>query len=191
MEILSYFPVINFRYKTTGYRGVWGVTFLPGEYAERLNVLRAITQTCRTLRQKFLSWLWERVEACVVPNLSAWYIYLGNALESRCHILLKNPPLAAHVRSEKYVSLIPLHLTRYCRQCNVCDHLSLQDGYDPPRLRDLPPVLAESPHFGDMSHPSRHDDETQKGVRRNNDAFHPNCCLTHRLSSHSAVMPKR
>lgn len=100
LEILSHFPVINFRYKVTELRGsVWGPTCLPAEYADRLNALRAITQTCRTLRRKFLSWLWEKVEACVVPGHSAWYIYIGNVLESKCHILLKNPPLAAHVRS--------------------------------------------------------------------------------------------
>lgn len=98
LEILSYFPVINLRYKHTGQRGVWGLNVLPGEFIERLDILRAITQTCRTLRRKFLSWLWERVEACVVPTLSAWYIYVGNVLESKCHILLKNPSLATHVR---------------------------------------------------------------------------------------------
>ena len=98
LEILSYFPVINLRYKNTGQRGIWGLNVLPGEFIERLDVLRAITQTCRALRRKFLSWLWERVEACVVPNLSAWYIYVGNVLESKCHILLKNPSLATHVR---------------------------------------------------------------------------------------------
>lgn len=91
--------MITFRYRIADLQGVWGVKFLPGVYADRLNVLRAITQTCRTLRRKFLSWLWERVEACVVPTVSAWYIYVGNALESKCHILLKNPPLASHVRS--------------------------------------------------------------------------------------------
>jgi len=98
LEVLSYFPVINFRHKICNLRNVWGANFLTGEYAERFDVLRAITQTCRTLRRKFLSWLWERVEACVVPNRSAWYIHVGNALASRCHILLKNPPLATHVR---------------------------------------------------------------------------------------------
>ena len=30
---------------------------------------------------------------------AAWYIQLGNSLESKCHILLKNPLLATHVRS--------------------------------------------------------------------------------------------
>ena len=98
LEILSYFPVINLRYRHTGQRGIWGLNVLPGEFIERLDILRAITQTCRTLRRKFLSWLWERVEACVVPTLSAWYIYVGNVLESKCHILLKNPSLAIHVR---------------------------------------------------------------------------------------------
>ncbi|KAF9648465.1 hypothetical protein BDM02DRAFT_3239797 [Thelephora ganbajun] len=107
LEILSYFPVISFRYKVAGLRSVWGINFLPGGYAERLDVLRAITQTCRILRRKFLSWLWERVEACIVPNLSAWYIHLGNALESRCHILLKNPSLAMHVR------VMSVTITRY------------------------------------------------------------------------------
>lgn len=106
LDILSYFPVINFRYKIAGQHRIWGANVLPGEYVERLDVLRAITQTCRMLRQKFLSWLWERVEACVVPNFSAWYIYVGNVLESKCHILLKNPSLTTHVRSVEY--LFPL-----------------------------------------------------------------------------------
>jgi len=99
LEILSYFPVITLRYRITDLRDVWGPSVLPGVYADRLDVLRAITQTCRTFRRKFLSWLWERVEACVVPTACAWYIYVGNALESKCHILLKNPLLASHVRS--------------------------------------------------------------------------------------------
>jgi len=108
LEILSYFPVITLRYKYTGLRGVWGLNVLPGEFVERLDVLRAITQTCRTLRRKFLSWLWERVEACVVPTLSAWYIYVGNVLESKCHILLKNPLLATHVRLANPHLLYPI-----------------------------------------------------------------------------------
>jgi len=107
LEILSCFPAVNFRYKISGLRTVWGQTFLPAEYAERLDVLRAITQTCRTLRRKFLSWLWEKVEACVAPERAAWYISLGNALESKCHILLKNPPLAMHVR------VMSVTITRY------------------------------------------------------------------------------
>jgi len=102
LEILSYFPVINLRYRHTGHmghRGIWGINVLPGEFIERFDILRAITQTCRTLRRKFLSWLWERVEACVVPTISTWYIYVGNVLQRKCHILLKNPSLATHVRS--------------------------------------------------------------------------------------------
>ena len=100
LEIISYFPVISFRYSIdTNLKSVWYPTHLPGEYAERSNVLRAITQTCRTLRRKFLSWSWERVEACVAPDPTAWYIQLGNSLESKCHILLKNPLLATYVRS--------------------------------------------------------------------------------------------
>ena len=98
LEILSYFSVINFRYKFSGFRTMWDKNFLPPSYAQRLDVLRAITQTCRTLRRKFLSWLWERVEACIAPGRAAWYIFLGNALEGRCHILLKNPSLAVYVR---------------------------------------------------------------------------------------------
>ena len=110
LEILSFFPAINFRYKFSGFRDVWGITFLPAEYAERVDALRTITQTCCTLRRKFLSWLWERVEACVPPKCAAWYTSLGNVLESKCHILLKNPSLAIHVR-QAIVDVPPLPLS--------------------------------------------------------------------------------
>ena len=98
LEILSYFPAINFRYGFAHQRGLSNPNVLSGGYAERCNVLRAITQTCRALRQKFLPWLWEGVDACAVPYDRAWYVYLGNLLENKCRILLKNPVLAAHVR---------------------------------------------------------------------------------------------
>lgn len=124
LEILSYFPVIGFRYRITDLRNFWGANFLPGEYAERLDVLRAITQTCRTLRRKFLSWLWERVEACVVPGCSAWYIYVGNALESKCHILLKNPQLATHVRLARgrFLYSTPSHALSSTVRCPSPSH---------------------------------------------------------------------
>ena len=192
LEILSYFPRISFRYKVTdGLRGVWGLTVLPAEYVERLDVLRAITQTCRTLRQKFLSWLWERVEACVVPDASAWYIYVGNTLERNYHILFKNPPLATHVRSAMVTSFILLYLTLYRRQRNVCYRHSLPDGYDSPRLRRLCPILAKPPHFGTMPRSSIYDHEAQEGIRGKNDAHYPNCCSAHGRPSHFAVMPER
>lgn len=163
LEILSYFPVVSFRYKFSGPRSVWGQTFLPVIYAERLNALRAVTQTCRTLRRKFLSWLWERVEACVAPERAAWYISLGNALESKCHILLKNPPLATHVRSEIINLLILLCLIPFRSQRYGCYRHALPDGHNSPRLCKLSPVIAKPPYIGAMPRSPGDDDKAQEG----------------------------
>lgn len=191
LDILSYFPTVSFRYKFNNLVAVWGRNYLPAEYAERVDVLRAVTQTCRTLRRKFLSWLWERVEACVSPGLPAWYIYLGNVLASKCHILLKNPSLAIHVRSVNVLSTISFHLMYFRRQRNVCHRHTLPDGHHPSCLRRLRPVLAEPPHVGIVSRSSRDDDQAQESIRGSNDTHHQNRRSTHNRSSHPAVVSKR
>lgn len=183
--------MINLRYSASGLQTMWGHTFLPAEYAERSDALRAITQTCRTLRRKFLPWLWERVEACVTPECDAWYIALGNVLESKCHILLKNPPLATHVR-QVIINAFPLfHLTLYHTKHYVGHRHPLQNGYHPPCFCRLSPVLTKPSHFGTMSCSSRDDDEAQECVRGSNDTPHSDCCSAHSRSPHSPIMSKR
>jgi len=92
LEIISDLPVIPLLHILSNPRTI------QREYILRFEVLRALTQTCRALRAKFLSWLWERVEACVLYNQDAWYAQVGRLLEKRSLLLLRNTNLAEHVQ---------------------------------------------------------------------------------------------
>lgn len=78
-------------------------TVLPDSYRDRLNVLRALSQTCRTLRAVCLSMAWEDVQACTWDNREMPVSnYVSYILKKQCYGLMKYPDLACHV---KYVCL--------------------------------------------------------------------------------------
>lgn len=73
-------------------------TTLPKEEGERMRVLRALSQTCKALRASCLPRVWERLEACIEHNDSAWYKQVSSRLERRCNGLADNPDLAKFVK---------------------------------------------------------------------------------------------
>ncbi|TCD67719.1 hypothetical protein EIP91_012017 [Steccherinum ochraceum] len=71
-EIISYWDVLPTRFycMTYGATATQHIThILPRiEYAERTYTLRALSQTCKALRQVILPRLWSRLECCWVPQ---------------------------------------------------------------------------------------------------------------------------
>jgi len=103
-----------------------GITFLPSEilleivsgfsddpsidaaeYREGLNIIRALSQTCRELRSVYLPLLWKQVEACSTAGPVAWHIQVGSALERKSKGLLQSNYLIS------FVQVIIVSLTRY------------------------------------------------------------------------------
>ncbi|CAL1707387.1 unnamed protein product [Somion occarium] len=81
---------------------------LPTSYAEKRDMLRSLSQTCRSLRPQFIPLLWENVEACVTRKENGtWYKELGEKLENLSDGLVKSPELAQHVRT------LSVSLTKY------------------------------------------------------------------------------
>lgn len=69
-------------------------------WRERHNVLRALSQTCRGMRDLFLPMLYEEVEACVQEDMAIPTAkFVSYVLRRQCLGLLRTPLLAAHVVS--------------------------------------------------------------------------------------------
>ena len=99
LHILSYFKYISLRYDTLTLPFELGSPSIAETYVERQLALRALTWTCRTLRQKFLPWYYERVEACVPTSYSPqWYRTIGDLLYIRSRSLKKSPHVVKFVR---------------------------------------------------------------------------------------------
>ncbi|KAJ7627957.1 hypothetical protein DFH06DRAFT_1226763 [Mycena polygramma] len=74
---------------------------IPPAYRVRPETLRALSQTCRTLRAIFLPLLWEHVEACITSKSGTpWLNGMSAVLLDRCKGLMKRPNqhLARYVR---------------------------------------------------------------------------------------------
>lgn len=70
-------------------------------YFERRDALKALSQTCKTLRNLLLPQLWECFEVAYCPkNLKSYdtVAYLAEKLERFSMGLVENPELASHVR---------------------------------------------------------------------------------------------
>jgi len=81
LHILSYLKRINLRHDTLPLPFECGSPPIAREYIERQLALQALSQTCCALRQKFLPWYCERVEACVPTSGSPqWYRTIGELL---------------------------------------------------------------------------------------------------------------
>ena len=99
LDILAYYPTIGkaqvsirqFAWDATGGR-------VDPAYRERFNVLRSLSQVCRTLRAVMIPLVWEHVEACIWDSdRMEKGLFLAYVLKRQCQGLLKNPVLASHV----------------------------------------------------------------------------------------------
>ena len=102
LEILSYFhsiPITHFPIDSSTH------LHLPVDTAlERQDILRDLSQTCRTWRTFFLPLLWENVEmAGIRTGAGPWQKQCHNALVATCKGLAANPNLAQHVRGFRFV----------------------------------------------------------------------------------------
>ena len=123
LEILSYFPAVPIPT-----RRIRPSPVLPPSTLERSDVLRALSQTCRSLREIFFEQAWERLEACAIrtekasayPNISnlfqdlqdlssgrdeipgSWYLGVSRTLQIKCEGLSRHPEYAALVRQVQW-----------------------------------------------------------------------------------------
>ena len=99
MEILSHFnylPVITAKLDL----GHFGVDPKVSRlYLKRTDVLRALSQTCRSWRNLFSPLLWERLEPCLIHSDSGKCPEsYGESLIRKSTFVCENPEIASHVR---------------------------------------------------------------------------------------------
>jgi hypothetical protein len=71
----------------------------------RSTTLRALSQTCASLRQMCLTLAWRRVYACTTTGEGAWYQQVARVLHAKSHGLMSHAYLAIHVQ------FVNLHLS--------------------------------------------------------------------------------
>ncbi|KDQ60173.1 hypothetical protein JAAARDRAFT_191574 [Jaapia argillacea MUCL 33604] len=103
LEILSYFGTVSDDYILAN------PEYLPSECRERIDLLRALSQTCRSLRSQFFGIAWERFAPCICSESDGkvWWKVLGDSMEKQCKGLVKSPHLLPLVRT------VTVTLTRY------------------------------------------------------------------------------
>ena len=124
-EILAYFPAIpNWEVATNE-------KVLNSKYLQRYQVLRALSQTCRTLRFQCHPHVWEHIQACLLKEgglRGSFYIQVGEALQKQSKIIVSAlpefQPLVRSVQSQLhpftyspletlFPSTLTVSLTRY------------------------------------------------------------------------------
>ncbi|KAG9082246.1 hypothetical protein FS749_007007 [Ceratobasidium sp. UAMH 11750] len=108
LKIANYFPKI-LPYDILLHETCVGhLTGAASGFQSRFNTLRALSQTCRFLREFYLPLLWERFEACLTSNTQAsWYRDLGEAMERKSKGMLNSKHLWP------YVQFVTVVFTRY------------------------------------------------------------------------------
>lgn len=96
------------------------VPTLPVHYRDRPEALRALSQTCRSLRAAFLPLLWENMDVCATmrtgkPN--SFFKALGDILHRTSEGLIEQPEFLAHIRYGQMPAYI---CTLRCGQDNQC-----------------------------------------------------------------------
>ncbi|KIM73045.1 hypothetical protein PILCRDRAFT_93223 [Piloderma croceum F 1598] len=82
--------------------------YLPLAYRERSASLRALSQTCKTLRKLCLPLAWETLEACTTTgSRNMFFKEVGESLERKCNGLMQSEYLFPYVR------IVTVSLTRY------------------------------------------------------------------------------
>ena len=99
MEIVSHFDCLPIITSKLNY-GLFGADpRFSGRYLERIDALRALSQTCRSLRNLFFPLLWERLEPCLIPSDSGkWSENNADLLMRVSGFVCDNPEIASHVR---------------------------------------------------------------------------------------------
>jgi hypothetical protein len=94
LEIVSHFPTISIDEIIVNPR------ILPAIYRERFASLRALSQTCKELREVCLPLAWERLEACTTATdrQDMFFKEVGNNLERKCNGLMQSKHLLPYVR---------------------------------------------------------------------------------------------
>jgi len=117
LEIISYFPAVPIPTLRIARNPV-----LPPSTLERGDVLRALSQTCRTLRKIFFQQAWERLEVCAIRTErssgqnhirdycveglnygrdqipGSWYLDVSRTVQTKCEGLSRHPEYAALIR---------------------------------------------------------------------------------------------
>ncbi|KAJ6597577.1 hypothetical protein DFH09DRAFT_1304371 [Mycena vulgaris] len=99
---------------------------LSGTHLARSEALRALSETCRRLRDVLIASAWERIEACASmgiaeghPRLSSLYVLSRSSIQTELArelvrhievITIRNPSLAEHVR------VVSVVLTEWCAE---------------------------------------------------------------------------
>lgn len=80
-EIISYFPILP----PTFYANTAPVPIPSLNHRQRTDVLRALSQSCRSLRQVAFPRLWRRLDVCFVPESSSgsWYQFCNANLKKK------------------------------------------------------------------------------------------------------------
>jgi len=99
MEILSHFDCLPIVTSKLNYDFFGTHPRVSDQYLERTNVLRALSQTCRSWRKLFSPLLWERLEPCLIPSDSGkWSESNADLLMRMSTFVRENPEIASHVR---------------------------------------------------------------------------------------------
>ncbi|KAF5330546.1 hypothetical protein D9619_005234 [Psilocybe cf. subviscida] len=73
---------------------------IPLEYLERTDVLRALSQTCRRLRNVFQPLAWQQLNTCVMRNRAgSWFHTFGPSILRKSIFVQQNPELGTFVRT--------------------------------------------------------------------------------------------
>jgi hypothetical protein len=117
LEIISYFPAVPVPTRRFAHGPV-----LPPSTLDRSDVLRALSQTCSTLRKMFFERAWERLEVCAIRSErsnnqhaskdysvegfnygvdqipGSWYLGVSRTLQTKCEGLSRHTEYAPLVR---------------------------------------------------------------------------------------------
>ncbi|RDB24582.1 hypothetical protein Hypma_008276 [Hypsizygus marmoreus] len=106
VEIVSYLPTIPVPATYAQNAAVF-----PGTCLERMRIMRALSQMCRSLRAVFLPLSWERIEACTIDRIDkmrrrpraglarSWERILATELVRQLEIVtIRDPSLASYVK---------------------------------------------------------------------------------------------
>ena len=100
IEILSHFNCLPLITGKLDY-GLFGIDpTVTRRYLERTDTLRALSQTCRSWRNRFFPLLWDRLEPCLIHSSDSgiWSESYGTSLIRKSALVCENPEIASYIR---------------------------------------------------------------------------------------------